>query len=113
MDLEHQGWQALGVGGDEARAFYDGVLDDGVTMLLPGGLVITDRDEALASMSGAPWDDYQLDEIAVTTPTPDTGLVTYRARARRGDTAYTALMSTLYLRRAGGWRLAFHQQTPA
>lgn len=60
--------------------------------------------------ANARWDDYRPTQTAVTTPTPDTGLVTYRARARRGE-AYTALMRAL--RRAGGWRPAFHRQTPA
>jgi hypothetical protein len=110
--LETAGWQALSEDGSAARRFYDEVLDEAVVMLLPGGLVITDRDAALESMSGTPWEDSSLDELRVDNPTPDTGLVTYRAEARRGSLDYVALIASLYARRPDGWRLVFHQQTP-
>ena len=112
IDLEERGWQALRAGGSTATGFYDTVLDTEVTMLLPGGLVITSRPDALASMSGAPWDSYDLGDWAVHRVTDDVALVTYSARARRGDVSYSALMSSLYVQRPGGWRLASHQQTP-
>ncbi len=31
---------------------------------------------------------------------------------RRDGQRYSALMSSFYVRRADGWKLAFHQQTP-
>ncbi len=112
IDLEDRGWQALRAGGGSAIAFYDSVLDTRVTMLLPGGLAIASRAAALESMSGAPWDAYDLADQAVHQVTDDVALVTYSVSARRGDLAYQALVSSLYVRRPGGWRLAFHQQTP-
>ncbi len=112
IDLEDHGWQALRAGGGSAIAFYDSVLDTRVTMLLPGGLAITSRAAALKSMSGAPWDAYDLADRAVHQVTDDVALVTYSVSARRGDLAYHALVSSLYVRRPGGWRLTFHQQTP-
>lgn len=111
-ELEQAGWRALSTDGAAAHAFYDRVLDDDVTMLLPGGLVLTDRSAALRSMSGAPWDEYALADLRDTSPTPDTALVTYGVTARRGDTTYAALVGSLYVRRTDGWRLTFHQQTP-
>jgi hypothetical protein len=40
-------------------------------------------------------------------------LVAYGVVARReGQPEYSALMASGYVRRPGGWRLAFHQQTP-
>ncbi|NCT89580.1 nuclear transport factor 2 family protein [Cellulomonas sp. APG4] len=111
-ELERAGWQALSTDGAAAHAFYDGLLDDDVTMLLPGGLVLTDRSEALRAMSGAPWDEHALADLREVHPTPDTALVTYAVTARRGDSPYAALVSSLYVRRTDGWRLTFHQQTP-
>jgi len=112
IDLEDHGWQALRAGGGSAIAFYDTVLDTRVTMLLPDGLAITSRPAALKAMSGVPWDAYDLADWSVQHVTDDVALVTYAASARRGDLAYQALVSSLYVRRPGGWRLTFHQQTP-
>lgn len=112
IHLEEEGWQALRAGGEHAVAFYDGVLDTRVTMLLPGGLVITSRAAALESMSGTPWDESHLDDWDVQHPADGVALVTYAARARRSGEPYAALVASLYVRRPGGWRLAFHQQTP-
>ncbi|WP_390891081.1 hypothetical protein [Dactylosporangium matsuzakiense] len=38
----------------------------------------------------------------------------YRAAARRASEAepYRAIMTSVYTRRGGSWRLALHQQTP-
>ena len=45
-------------------------------------------------------------------PTSYLAILTYRARAVRGDTErYQALVSSVYVRRDGAWKLAFHQQT--
>lgn len=111
--LESDGWEALAGrrGPAGAREFYGVVLDDAVTMLLPGGLVITERASALDAMSGPPWREYRLTDLRVALPRPDVGLVTYAVVARREE-EYSALVSSLYVRRVAGWRLAFHQQTP-
>lgn len=110
--LEDQGWQALLAGGGGVVAFYNSVLDTQITMLLPGGLTITSRPAALKAMSGTPWDWYHLTGWAVQHVTDDVAVVTYSASAHRGETLYSALVSSLYVRRPGGWRLAFHQHTP-
>jgi len=39
-------------------------------------------------------------------------VLTYRWRSRRGDSTYAAVMSSVYARRDGAWRLVLHQQTP-
>ncbi len=112
-DLERSGWEALSSGADAALDFYGRVLDTSVTMLLPGGLVITERADALESMSGAPWSSFALADVGVTALTSDTALVTYSVTARRSDAEYSALISSVYVRRDDGWRMAFHQQTPS
>jgi hypothetical protein len=109
--LERQGWDALATSGAAARTFYERVLDHDVLMLLPGGLVLDDRAAIVEAMSGQPWSRYTLEDLRARRPTPDTGLVTYGAVADRDGKAYSALMSSLYVRR-DGWKLIFHQQTP-
>lgn len=111
--LENEGWQALSTDGPTAASFYREVLDESVVMLLPGGMSLTDRDTIIESMSGQPWASFRIEDAHVLQPTPDTGIVTYGVVAQReGMPAYSALVSSHYVRRRGGWRLAFHQQTP-
>jgi len=110
--LEEEGWQALRAGGGGAVMFFDGVLDTQVTMILSDGAVITSRAAAIKAMSGSPWDDFHLGEWAVRTVSDDVAVVTYAVTAHRGDAATSALASSVYVRRPGGWRLALHQQTP-
>ncbi|HEX2072767.1 MAG TPA: nuclear transport factor 2 family protein [Geodermatophilus sp.] len=113
LELEEKGWAALSAGGAEAVRFYDRVLDESVVMLLPGGMVLRDRQQILEAMAGPPWRSFALEDAQVLRPTPDTAVVHYGARAARDGVAeYTALMSSLYVRRGDGWKLAFHQQTP-
>lgn len=111
VDLEEAGWRALSTSGAGAE-FYDDVLDETVVMLFPGGIRLEDRDVVLGSMSGQPWSSYELDRPRAYLPAPDTGLVVYGVVARREDYEYSALVSSLYVRRADGWKLAFHQHTP-
>lgn len=112
LDLEKRGWRALSDNPDTADAFYREVLDDDVTMLLPGGLRITDRDRALRAMSGAPWDGFVLEEVDAALPRTGVGLVTYGVVARRGALRYSAWVCSVYVKRVEGWRLVLHQQTP-
>jgi hypothetical protein len=112
VTLERAGWDALSTSGDAARAFYEHVLDDTVVMLLPGGFVLDDRRRIIDSMAGAPWSSYALDDVRCAAIGGDVALVTYAAVAERDGQRYSALMSSLYVRRQGLWKLAFHQQTP-
>lgn len=109
--LERDGWDALTRGGDAARAFYDDVLAPDPLMLLPGGLVLQGRETVLESMTGAPWDEYAIEDAVVRPLGADAAVVAYGVTARRGDLRYSALMSSTYVRDVG-WRLAVHQQTP-
>ena len=45
-------------------------------------------------------------------PAPGTGVVTYAVVAERDGREYSALVSSVYVRRPDGWRLVLHQQTP-
>ena len=110
--LENAGWEALSADAAAAAAFYGRVLDDTVVMLLPGGWRLAERDAILQSMGGAPWTSFQLEDPQVVQLGADGAVVVYGVRAVRGGAEYSALVSSAYARRDGGWRLGFHQQTP-
>ncbi|MTV24065.1 nuclear transport factor 2 family protein [Nitriliruptoraceae bacterium ZYF776] len=113
LELERQGWEALSTDGVTARAFYDDHLADEVTMLLPGGMRLDDREQILDAMSGAPWAWHELHDETVLPLGDDARAVTYRVRAQRGDQdVYEALIASTFVRRGGGWKLILHQQTP-
>jgi hypothetical protein len=111
LELERAGWKALSANGD-AAAFYAGVLAGQVLMLLPGGLVIDDRNDAIDAMRGAAWTSFELSDERVHDLTDTCAVVAYRGSARRGDDEYTALFSSTYVLDHRAWRLAVHQQTP-
>ncbi len=110
--LERDGWTALATGDDAARGFYDAVLNGELLMLLPGGLVIDDRQQALDAMSGAPWDDFELLDERVLELDERAAVVAYRVSAHRAGRAYEALCNSTYVTEDGAWRLVLHQQTP-
>lgn len=113
VELERQGWRALSTSGRAATEFYDGVVDDRVLFLLPGGMRLEDRQAVVESMGGAPWASAELEDLQVHPLGADCAAVHYGVVAQRpGSAPYSALMSSVYVRRDGGWKLALHQQTP-
>lgn len=110
--LEEEGWQALSTDAATAADFYGRVLDREVVMLFPHGMMLTDRNAILRSMGGQPWASFRLDDLQVRHPTADTAIVTYGVVAQRDGSEYSALVSSHYVRRDDGWKMAFHQHTP-
>jgi hypothetical protein len=113
IDLERAGWEALSTSGDAAAAFFERVLAAEPVVVLPGGTVIVDRDEIVASMRGEPWSSYEITEPRVVRVGPEAAVVVYRGRARREGMSYEALFASTYARVDDGWRMVVHQQTPA
>jgi uncharacterized protein (TIGR02246 family) len=110
-DLEQAGWEALSAG--DPPTFCDRILTRDAVVIVPG--VVLDRDAVLRSWDGtAPWRDYQLSAERVQHLAPNVVALTYQATARRTDQPrpYRATMTSVYVRRNDGWRLALHQQTP-
>jgi uncharacterized protein (TIGR02246 family) len=109
--LERDGWKALS--GTEGAAFYADLMADDGLMVFPG--LVMDKAESLRAIAGAPpWSTFELGDLRVIEATPDTAVVTYRATARRsGEKTYQALMTTVYVRRDGRWRIVLHQQSPS
>ena len=109
--LERQGWEALC--GPHGAAFYDDLMADDGLMVFPG--VVLDKAATVGAIAGASaWESFELADVRVIEAAPDSGFVTYRATAQRaGQESYRALMSSVYARRDGRWRLVLHQQTPS
>jgi hypothetical protein len=108
--LERRGWEALS-GPDGADFYADLMADDGV-MVFPD--MVLDRPATIEAIGGAsPWSSFELTDLRVIEAAAGVGLVLYRADARRGAEAYRALMTTVYARREGRWRLVLHQQSPS
>src|SRR3954468_21380111 len=112
VNLERDGWRALSTAG-AAAPFYAETLDEEPVMLLPGGMVLSDRKSIVEALSGEPWTWFRMEKPRALMLSDDAGIVAYGVVAQRGDgPEYSALMSSAYVRRDSRWRLAFHQQTP-
>jgi uncharacterized protein (TIGR02246 family) len=109
-ELERQGWQALS--GPEGAAFYENLMAEDGLMVFPG--LVLDKNATIRAIAGErPWTWFELSAIQVISLTPDASLITYRATSQReGEAEYRALMTSVYAKREGGWRLVLHQQTP-
>lgn len=108
--LERQGWEALC--GPKGADFYNDLMADDGVMVFPG--VVLDKAATVDAIAGASaWQSFDLTDVNVVDAAPDTAFVTYSATAQRaGQASYRALMSSVYVRRDGRWRLVLHQQTP-
>ena len=108
-DLERDGWEALS--GPNGAAFYEEVMHDDGLMVFPG--LTMDKPASLQAIRQAgPWSSFELTDVRVVR-VGDSGLVTYRAVGQRtGRAPYQAVMSTVYTRHGGRWRLLLHQQSP-
>jgi hypothetical protein len=59
------------------------------------------------------WRDLRMDMKGMVEPGSDVVMLSYEAHAtRESGEPYAALVSTGYVRRADGWKMMFHSQTP-
>lgn len=92
-------------------ATYRARLRDDAVVVVPGPSL--DKRATVEAMDASPgWDEFSLEDESVLPLGPDSALVTYVFRGRRGDADYSAVLSSAYVREDGEWKLAFHQQTP-
>ena len=100
--------RTLGGGsGDDYRRH----LTDDALVVVPGAAI--SRAQAAYAIDETPgWDEFEIADERIVELTPDSVAVSYRWSSRRADEEYSALMSSVYVRRDGEWKLALHQQTP-
>ena len=96
--------------GDDYRAR----LADDAVVLLPG-MGLLDREACAAAVDSDPgpgWGAIDISDTRLVELGPDSAAIAYRFSGERGASRYVALMTSVYVRRAGEWKLALHQQTP-
>jgi hypothetical protein len=104
----------LGIEHELARGkgdVYRRHLAQDAVVIVPGASL--DKEETVAAMDASPgWDEYSFEDEVVEEPRPGTVILTYRFSGRRAETAYSALLTSIYLRDPRGrWELRLHQQT--
>jgi hypothetical protein len=110
LDIERKLWT-------NDAAFYKSYLLDESLLVFPETGVITRSvavDAILAeNVEGRRWAEVQFDDIRSLQLADDTALLTYRVAARwqHEEAKSLALASSVYVKRDGAWKLAFHQQT--
>lgn len=111
LELERAGWDSLCEGtGDQ---FYGDAMTDDALMVLANGMVM-DRAMVVQSLADAPaWAGYEIDDPHLLTMGDDVYALVYTGTGRRdGGDDFVGIMTSIYVRRDGAWRLAFYQQTP-
>jgi len=112
LKLEHDGWKALCDG--TGPEFYGRIMaEDGIMVLAHGQAM--ERGEVVESLRDAPpWESYEIADEKWIPLGPDQELIVYTGRASRsgGQPDFMAIMSSVYVRRGEGWKLALYQQTP-
>lgn len=107
LALEKQFWTA----GPE---FYRGHVDEQCLLAFPEMAGVISRDSVAATVKeDQRWTDLSMEGSGFLQLDDLTAVLTYHAKAQRADgTPYAALVSSAYVKRRSGWKLAFHQQTP-
>ena len=105
-DLEKGFWGAAGDG----DYYMENMASDGLCVLPVG---VMDKDTTVTAISQAdPWDEFEFSDVRVLDLGDDEAAICYRAEANRGEDEYRALISSVYTRHHGQWKLTLHQQTP-
>lgn len=105
--LEREFW----LGGADV---YRRHLADDALMVFPG--MVLPKSQTVDSIASAPrWTDVTFSDERLVWLAPDVVALVYHATAsREHDPApYSALASSIYVRRDGDWQLALHQQSPS
>lgn len=112
LEREHRGWESLC--NNTGANFYGSIMTETAVMILAHGFVL-DRDGVVASLNEAPpWHSYAINDERLVETGADHAILVYTGRAYKegNDPAFVALMSTVYVRDEGQWRIALYQQTP-
>jgi hypothetical protein len=102
--------KALWTGGPET---YQAQTDGQCLVVFTEMAGVMAREDIAKTAEKGRWTDVALTPKGFVQPTPDVAVVAYDCTAKKKDgTPYHALISSGYVKRADGWKLAFHQQTP-
>lgn len=98
----------------EGADFYRENLDEQCVVVFTEMAGLKTREEIVAMIGAQPrYAEVTIDLKAAHRLDRSTAIIAYQANARMADgTRHRALVSSLYVERVGGWKMAFHQQTP-
>jgi hypothetical protein len=108
LELETGFWSSAGDGD-----FYREHMAAHGICVLPVGMM--DKDETVAAIEQSePWTEFELSDVKILDLGDDEAALCYRADAARngGSHGYRALISSVYTKLSGRWKLTLHQQTP-
>lgn len=108
LERERQFWH-----GD--AAFYDATLTEDAVMVFPAPTGVLERAAVIESLGDADrWRSVAFSDERVVDVGDGVFQLVYRADAVRSEDGaeYAALVTSVYVRRDDGWRLASHHQTP-
>jgi hypothetical protein len=111
LDVEKRLWK------NDAELYRGNLITEALLVFPETGIITRDVavDAILAeNAEGRRWAEVDFEEVRSVQLTEDVALLTYRVTARweHDESAYLALASSIYVKRDGVWRLAFHQQSP-
>ncbi|MFB6346555.1 MAG: DUF4440 domain-containing protein [bacterium] len=110
VEIEKEFWEAP----PDGSIYNERMVADGrILMPSPGGTM--DRDETVEAVEGSkPWTSYEFLDLKCHELGDDAGLLTYRTCAHRDGMSepYEALITSVYRKEGGFWKLVTHQQTP-
>ncbi|WP_280405435.1 nuclear transport factor 2 family protein [Nocardia brasiliensis] len=111
LAVERQGWDSLcdSTGAD----FYGALMTGDAVMVLANGMIL-DRPGVVAALRDSPpWRTYEIRDPRLVDVGVHSKILVYTGLAYRdADTpAFAGLMSSVYLRAGGEWKLALYQQT--
>ena len=105
LEVERSFW----MGGPEV---YHRHADSSCLVVFSQMAQVMGRDAIASTAEAGRWTNVHLTPIALTTPAADMAILTYECSAvRRNGTPHHAYVTSAYVRRPGGWKLTFHQQT--
>ena len=106
MAIERTFW----TGGPEA---YEHHVDDHCLVAFADMAGVMSRHDIAKTAEQGRWRDVAMTSKGVAELADNSAVVTYECTANRKDgQPYHALVSSAYVKRPDGWKLAFHQQTP-
>jgi hypothetical protein len=106
LELEYGFW----LGGAD---YYRANLDETCVVVFEEMAGTFGKEEVAQMTSAQRWRDVQIVDKALSHPTQEVAVLTYDVEGHRGGgETFRARVSSLYVRRGGAWKMAFHQQTP-
>jgi hypothetical protein len=106
MEIEREIW----TGGPES---YEAHTDKQCLVAFKEMAGVMARHDIAKSAEKGRWKDVSMQPRGIANLTDEAAIISYECTAKRKDgQPYHALVSSGYVKRAEGWKLAFHQQTP-